>query len=42
MNHIGYVCPIFHRIGNAREVNILKFRGARGVPIEGENTPETG
>ena len=32
----------FCRIGNARAVNSLQIRGARGVYIEGENTPETG
>ena len=39
---IGYVCPIFHKIGNARGINPLKIRGAKGVHVEGKNTLETG
>ena len=36
----GYEGPIFHKIGNARGVNYLKIRGARGVPFRFALTKE--
>ena len=39
INFIGYRCPIFHIIGNARGVDDLQIRGAGGVPTFMEKHP---
>ena len=42
INFIGYGCPIFHKIGNARGMGDPQIRGAGDVPTFMEKHPKTG